>query len=203
MAKVAIAILAAGESKRMGCSKQLISFQGLTLLQRALIAAKGAQPEQTIVVLGARYDQLAATISGENEVIVYNGNWIEGIASSIRTAVENLAPDIDAVLFLACDQPLVDAELLRTIIETYETTNSPVVASDYGTPGIPALFAREIFPQLLGLRADRGAKAIILANTSCLVPAPQARYDIDTNDDIERLEQLLSKTTAAESFTKG
>ncbi|MBX9666716.1 MAG: nucleotidyltransferase family protein [Candidatus Obscuribacterales bacterium] len=195
MANVAVIILAAGESKRMGSSKQLLHFQGVTLLDRALTAARGTNSEQVLLVLGAQFEKLAATVTGDNIQIVNNGDWKEGIASSIRIAVENLAEDIDAALFLTCDQPLVDAELLSTIIATYESTKQAVVASDYGTPGVPALFARELLPDLLALSGDKGAKSVILANISCLVSAPQAQYDIDTQKDIERLEELFETTT--------
>ena len=91
---------------------------------------------------------------------------------------------------MLCDQPHVDAPLINGLITAYRTTNAPLVAARYDdTHGIPALFDRRLYPELLALTGSQGAKSITLAHRAPLaeVPAPAAAFDIDTLADYERL----------------
>ncbi|MDZ4835699.1 MAG: nucleotidyltransferase family protein [Candidatus Melainabacteria bacterium] len=209
MLKYSIAILAAGRSQRMGRAKQTTIFEGETLLARAIRVALESEVGDVKIVLGYQSEQIAASLQNESvsavsnkstsEVsnksitsypnyvsIIVNDDWAEGIASSIRSAVQDAIDcGSDALLFMACDQPYVDNALLRSLIEAFERTSKPVVASYYGTPGIPAIFAKEKFSELLLLTGDKGAKRLILESDAHLVPAPLAQHDVDTEADLD------------------
>ena len=134
--------------------------------------------------------------------IVENKNWRKGIGSSIRVGVEyliGLEPGISAVVLLVCDQPLLDAEVIANLRVLHQETGKEIVASSYAdTLGVPALFARDVFPELLALSGEKGAKKIILANQERVAksPFPGGHLDIDTLADYENLmreTRLLSK----------
>jgi molybdenum cofactor cytidylyltransferase len=187
MNKIAIAILAAGQGTRMRGVKQLALFEGETLLSRALKTATNSRVGDVFIVLGHNGNELARHV-GSTVTILRNKAPEEGIASSVRTATDAISNlDHDALMFMTIDQPFVDAELLRTLSSVFSSTRKSVVASKYGTPGIPALFAREKFPDLLSLKGDKGAKQLIVASDAHLVDAPLAKYDIDTEQDLESL----------------
>jgi CTP:molybdopterin cytidylyltransferase MocA len=124
--------------------------------------------------------------------IVENENWRRGIGTSIHTGVKSLidkASNLEAIVVLVCDQPFVDARTIKGLIELREKTNKPLVASAYsGTLGVPALFDRSCFPELLELSDESGAKSIIMRNRERVAefPFPQGEIDIDTMADYEK-----------------
>jgi CTP:molybdopterin cytidylyltransferase MocA len=188
-------ILAAGESRRLGVPKQVIEFQGETLLTRAVRAAREAGARPVLVVLGANADRILAATSMKSAVLVMNLGWEEGIASSIRAglrAAENHAPEAEAVLLMTCDQPRIGARHLAALLQTFESAGGEsIVASFYaGTRGIPAVFPSAVFPQLLALEGDTGARRL-LADPPCPVEelfAEGGEFDIDVPDDLALLE---------------
>jgi molybdenum cofactor cytidylyltransferase len=140
---------------------------GETLLARAIRLASEAGAAPVIVVLGAHHDHLLAAIpfSGLNTAIpVINGEWEQGIASSIRAALgalDDAAPEASGALILGCDQPRLTAEHLRALLDAFAAQAAPgMVASAYaGVVGIPAVFPCAAFADLLALSGDKGARA--------------------------------------------
>jgi len=189
----AIIILAAGSSARMGRPKQLLSYHDKSFLENAIDNANGANVNQVIVVLGAHAAMLENSIEEKKVHIVENKEWNEGIASSIRcglNALLRIAPLTDAVIFMVCDQLFVSSSLLNDLIATQKKTGKMIVGSQYeNTIGTPALFSKIIFPELLQLRGDTGAKKIIekyRADVATVLFAMGAS-DIDTEEDYEAL----------------
>ncbi len=156
-----IVILAAGASTRLGRPKQLLPWQGKTLLQHAVQTAMTIAT-QPVVVTGCNADQLVAALNHTQVHVVFNPDWEQGIASSIRCGLQALldrTPSPDQVIFMVCDQPFVSAGLLLNLINERQKSQRSIVASSYaGTLGIPALFDKSMFPQLLDLQGDAGAK---------------------------------------------
>ena len=186
-------ILAGGTSRRLGEPKQLLSFKGKTLLEKATDAALEAGIGPVVVVLGAGSEHTGQVLSGKNIQVVINPEWPEGIASSIRSGLQfvlKTRPETDGVLFMVSDQPFAGAELLKELMNTQQNTGKAVVCSGYGdTAGVPALFHRSVFPELLSLQGDTGARKIILKNSdrTATVPFPEGVIDIDTREDYENL----------------
>jgi molybdenum cofactor cytidylyltransferase len=192
-----IIILAAGASTRLGRPKQLLPWQGVTLLQHAVKTALTVTT-QPVVVTGANGEHLAAALDPGQVKLVFNPNWQQGIASSIRCGLQallNRTPEPDQVIFMVCDQPFVTPELLLDLINEQQKSRKPIVASAYaGTLGIPALFDKSLFPQLLDLQGDTGARKIIqqYVGEVAFVTFEKGAYDIDTEGQYKELVDKLT-----------
>jgi Uncharacterized MobA-related protein len=179
-----IIILAAGASMRLGKPKQILPWRGTTLLQHAVQVA-GALVTRPIVVLGA-YREVP-----QGAQVVFNEAWQEGIASSIRLGLQTaMQQHARQVIFMVCDQPFISVHLLEELLLAQQKTGKPIIACAYaGTIGIPALFDNSLFPQLLDLKGNMGAKKIIQQNSEHTwpVPFPMGGIDIDTAEEYEAL----------------
>lgn len=189
MSGVAAVVLAAGGSTRMGRPKPLLPFRGTTLLRRAIAAAGDGGCDPVVVVVGADADALDAHLAGLAVRVVRNADWAAGPGTSVAAGVGAVG-DADAAVVLLCDQPFVDAGHVRRLVDEHRATGLPMVASAYlGTVGVPALFDRSCFPELLALAPGGGAKALLARNPArtAVVPFPAGATDIDTPNDYARL----------------
>jgi molybdenum cofactor cytidylyltransferase len=190
-AGVGVVVLAAGSSSRMGTPKQLLQFQGQTLLRRAALAALGAGCRPVVVVTGAHAERTREELRGLDVLEVVNPLWETGMASSVRAGVSALMESgASAVVLTLCDQPHVTSEIIAALVVAHQATGSPVVASEYGGGfGVPALFGRALFPELMRLEGQEGAKQVIKrhAREARFVPFPGGETDVDTPDDFARL----------------
>jgi molybdenum cofactor cytidylyltransferase len=188
-------ILAAGPSSRLGQPKQLVEFGGESLLGRALRLAKMAGLSPVLVVLGANFAPICASISFEGAIPVLNDKWEQGMSSSIHVGLSEAdvrAPEASGALIMTCDQPRLSAEHLRALLDAFNAQAGPsIVASSYaGTNGIPAVFPRDVFSKLYALRGDKGARAL-LTKPPCSVFALRFEggdVDIDLPSDLAHLK---------------
>ncbi len=189
-------VLAAGGSTRSNTPKQLLTFRGTSLLRHAVEIALGSGCRPVHVVLGARGCRLAEAIRGLPVVPVHNPRWDTGLGSSIRCGVRAALiaePDLEAVILMTVDQPLVTSAVIEQLVSCYREGNPPAVACSYeSTLGVPALFDRALIPSLLALKGDRGAKEVILGQGDAvtLFQCPEAGYDIDTESDLPELPEM-------------
>lgn len=185
-------LLAAGGSSRLGHPKQLVEFEGKTLIRRAAEALIGAGCSPVIVVLGAEMDGSTKALDGLAAEIVVNNDWANGMGSSIAhgmRAVESHWSKPDALLLSLCDQPHVNAAHIRKFIDTFTTTRSDVIAAYYNdVAGVPALFSSSLFLSLSSLKGDKGAREIIRNFPDAVtIPLPVAAIDVDTVSDLRWL----------------
>lgn len=191
--KYVLIILAAGRSARLGSPKQLLSYQGKNLLQHTTDAAHESQAGPVIIVMGSDMDEIAAGLDPIHLTIVKNPNWESGMASSISCGINtanNLYPDTEAVILMVCDQPFVNAKLLKDLIKKQEESGSSIVASSYeNIHGTPALFHKKHFDELSALTGDTGAKSLIkkYAESIEAIPFDLGSIDIDTIEDYRNL----------------
>lgn len=190
---IAAILLAAGAATRMGRSKQLLRFQGKTLIERAITQAIDTQLNPVVVVVGAEAHAVRNAISALPVEIAENENWPAGMGSSITRGLERLrqiSPDATAVAIVLADQPLVSAKHLSDMRQLLAAKEINIVAAEYnGGLGVPAFFKRELFPQLAALPPGSGARRI-LRDPGALVSSyllPEAAIDIDTPADYAAL----------------
>lgn len=194
---IGLVILAAGGSRRLGQPKQLVSVSGAPLLQRTIDAALAVPAIwPVVVVLGAQAEQIRPVAARRPVLIVENPAWAEGMASSLRTglaALQQFSRNTEAVIFALCDQPAFSAPALERLIAERASTGASVVAARYGGHlGAPALITREHFPILAHLEGDEGARQLFARlppNAIRAVDLPELALDLDTPEDLARLER--------------
>ena len=121
---------------------------------------------------------------------VVNESWENGVASSLRAGVRALPEHCRGVLILLCDQPLIEPAHLGRLLDAWVKDPSRIIAAHYGgIHGVPAIFPRRCFDELLNLTGDSGARPLLDAHGDELytVPLEEAGLDIDTKADFEAL----------------
>lgn len=202
---ISVILLAAGSSSRMGQSKQLLDIQGEPLLLHSTKRALECGAQSVIVILGANEQPHREVIQGLPVNIIPNHYWKSGMGSSIKSGLNYLirkSPETDAVIIMVCDQPGLTTEHLLEVIEAFKQSKSPIVASAYSnTVGVPALFARSFFSNILMLKDEQGAKKIIeqFPERVTPVPFPDGVHDLDTTEDYQN---YLSEKTKSHSRLK-
>jgi len=186
----------------MGRPKQLLQIGGRSLVRRAVEAAVGAGCAPPVVVVGARADEVAAELAGIDVEVVRNKAWEGGIGTSIRAGVAHVAAlphPPAAVMIMLCDQPLVDAAVLGRLLSAHAGAagRPPVTAAQFDqTLGPPVIVDAALFPALLALQDDRGAKALWMERPKIVqrVACPEAAVDVDTPEEFERLLRTELRT---------
>jgi molybdenum cofactor cytidylyltransferase len=192
---VGIIILAAGASTRMGAPKQLLLIEGKTLIKRVNDIALDTPCYPVVTVLGANRALIKKELANVPITIIDNPQWEKGMSSSIKMGLAGTymtLKEIDAVIFLTVDMPYISANLINDMIKkANENEEISIVACKYengtgaSTNGIPVLFKRNMFSDLLELTGDEGAKKIILRNKekTALIDFPDGKIDLDTIDE--------------------
>ena len=196
LATVGLLLLAAGSSSRLGQPKQLLPYQGQTLLRHAAEVAVASSCRPLVLVTGALHDELLPEIAGLSFHVVRNDSWADGMGGSIAVGLAELETAaetalVDAVVVLLCDQPLLTPEVIGELIVQFQATGQPVVASTYaGIRGVPALFSRALFPQLRELQGVNGARELLKQHAHLpAVDFPGGATDVDTLEQYAALGQ--------------
>ena len=150
-------VLAAGEGRRFGATKQLAELAGRPLLEHALEAMTAVSPR--VVVLGHAADEIAAAVDLQGATPVVCPEWAEGQASSLRCGLAALA-DCDAVVVVLGDQPGITAEAVAAVA-TAIGAGDAVRATYDGVPGHPVLLRRPRLDRAGELRGDSGFRDLL------------------------------------------
>jgi molybdenum cofactor cytidylyltransferase len=188
-----IVILAAGNSSRMGQAKQLLTYQGLTLLERVVDAAMQSCFRPVVLVLGAYAEEISELRLPDGIIRTINPNWQEGMASSICTGMATILdqqPQIDNVIIAVADQVFITAEVFAALLKKKQQTGKNIIASSYAkTRGTPVMFDRKYFDLLMSLKGKEGAKIILKQHAGDIeaVAFELGHIDIDTKKDYSDL----------------
>jgi molybdenum cofactor cytidylyltransferase len=190
-----VLIVAAGESKRLGTPKQLLQFEGQSLINRLVNIVRDAGSFPITIVLGAEATAIQAQLPDDNLLVVINEEWKEGMGSSIRVGLKKMIEmdaDMDGVMILVCDQPFIKSESIQSLIQMQQSTGLPMAACFYeGIVGTPALFHQSMFSDLLKLVGDTGAKKIMKDQMVDVAKLNLEKgvIDIDTMEDYQKIIQ--------------
>lgn len=198
--KIGLIILAAGASTRLGQPKQLLLFNGKTLLTHTIEQGLSSGCRPIIVVLGSQAEKIKLEINSYPIFTVKNPNWELGMSASIQTGLKELQriqPDSKGVVITLCDQPFISSSIIDKLVETYQQTQPLMVVSEYNNIlGVPALFSNRLFKELMNLDTTTGAKYLIhkYSHHRSIVPFPLGIFDIDTPQDYENLLNFNSES---------
>jgi len=186
-------ILAAGMSTRFGTTKQALPWEDTTLAAHSVRTALDAGLDPVIAVLGCDAAKVEKALSGLPARIVFNPDYAAGQSTSIRKALDALPCRTGAALFMLADQPLIDADLLKEIIQAHRRTFAPACVPVFeGRRGNPVLFDKTLFGELGDLRGDTGGRVLLEKYRDAIVSIPASRavvLDVDTPDDYEKQKE--------------
>ena len=180
----------------MGTPKQLLKWGNSTLLANAIQTVLKLSVKEVIVVLGANYDAIKKEIDHFPITILNNKNWQKGLGKSLAFGIEYIESsnqNIDSCLLALADQPLIDAEFLNNLIVAYYENNNSIIATAYkeGKYGVPVIFDKQHFKELLTLNDDKGAKHILdkhKLSVKTLIPK-QDNVDLDLKAEYDALHK--------------
>jgi CTP:molybdopterin cytidylyltransferase MocA len=189
------AILAAGAGTRFGDVKQLVRLRGEPVLHELAASAAFVAGSSVTVVIGAHAGVVASALRQRAVSLAVNRGWEEGIASSIRAAVHSAPPGSNALLLMLADQVAITTDDLQRLHASWRRHPVLIAAALYrGAPGLPAIFPRWAFPDLLALRGERDPRIVLRRNIERVVRVPMsnAGIDLDTPDDLLQVDAALS-----------
>lgn len=197
MSRIAAAILAAGTSSRLGTPKQLLDLGGKPVLAHTIAAVRRSSVDLIIVVLGHQREQIKKRVDLSETVAIDNPEFQSGQSSSVRCAVNKVPDDVDALVFVLGDQPLVEPEVIDALASARREQDAKIAQPVYAEGrGNPVLFGRELFPELDRLIGDQGARPLLHQHRDLIVPVDVSDYhrpaDIDTSDDYDALKREYS-----------
>ncbi|MGB0034396.1 MAG: nucleotidyltransferase family protein [Candidatus Acidiferrales bacterium] len=190
---LAVAILAAGESRRMGQPKALIPYRGRTFAEHLVEVTRHARVGVTRIVLGAGADEIRSKLRIEPASIVVNADWPKGQLSSIQAAIRSLPVGITEGLILCpVDHPLVSAELVAKLIEAFDSSGNRIVLPTFnGKRGHPVIFHSSLYDELLVASAELGARQVVWAHAEEILEVPTAEEGVILNlNDPDTLKKL-------------
>nr|WP_281288044.1 nucleotidyltransferase family protein [Bacillus rubiinfantis] len=186
-------MLAAGFSKRMGAPKLLLPYKGKPLIRHMIDECLQSQVDGTIVVVNPEIETLVAEVSmnGINKV-VENYHSQDGMSTSLKIGLKSVPDDVNAVIFLLGDQPLMTANEINKIISDYHShQDAPIIQAKYEDgKGHPILFTKNMFPHLLCIDGDEGGKSVLMKFHKQVYYSEMNRKlipDIDTHEDYQLL----------------
>lgn len=191
---LAAAILAAGESRRMGTPKALLPYRGITFLKHLIGVMRHPRVGVTRIVLGAGAADIQAKLRLDADSIVLNQSWQQGQLSSIQAAIRGLPlGEIEGLILCPVDQPLISAELVSHLIARFDATGKRIVLPTHkGRRGHPAIFHESLFDELLRASPDIGARQVVWAHSQDVEECPTEEEGAILNlNDPETLKKFL------------
>lgn len=189
--RVAVLVLAAGQSSRMGTNKLLADVGGMPMIGKVVSSVQPAGTAGVVVVTGRDAGHVANVLHGMPVTLVHNPDFAHGLSTSLRRGLEAVSPDADAVAICLGDMPMVDAGVIGKLVAAFSPAEhrSICVPVHRGEPGNPVLWGRQHFAALSSLGGDRGARQLFdqLADEIVEVEMPDRSVltDIDTSEALD------------------
>ena len=184
----------------MGTPKQLLPWGNTIVLQHVLDVASASRLETIRLILGCCAEEIAGKITiTEKARIGVNQDFREGMGSSVKCGIRNSPADAEAFMVLLGDQPLIDVQVMDTLIDAYRAVGHGIVIPVYnGRRGHPVIFAAQYRTELLAI-GDQGPREVVNKHSADIfeVPmdTPYVLSDMDTPQDYQE-----AKKQAGESY---
>ena len=201
-------VLAAGESKRMGFPKALLPLGTETFLSRVLATLGSLGYREPCVILGAYAERIQPLLRNSRVRVLINQDFRSGQLSSIKLAVKDQDEDCAACMIWPVDQPAISSSVVKGLVQLFLDSDAAIVLPQcQGRRGHPAIFSKELFPELLEAPLQEGGRGVVLRHQDriALLPTEDTATiaDIDTPDDYykltgETVEEALRRRTIDE-----
>ena len=189
--EIAAILLAAGESTRMGSLKQLLSWDGPTLLEWQAAQLREAGVDDVVIVLGHEATRIAPVAARTGARVVVNAGYREGRASSLRCGADAIEDGTGAIIILSVDQPR-PGWIARRLIERWRERHAPLtVPGKSDRRGHPILVDGALLSELRSVtEAGLGLREVMQrhGDDADLVPVDNASlsFDLNTPSDYQR-----------------
>ena len=185
-------LLAAGESRRMGRFKQLLSLGDRTFVEHCVDNLLASRVDEVIVVTGHRELEVRQAVGDRPVRFSYNADYLSGMASSIKCGAAALSNNTRAMVLALVDQPLIGSEVINLVIETYEREQAIIVIPTYGGKnGHPILLDAALKEEILKVDPEQGLRQVVRAHPDQVarieVSSRSVLEDCDLPEDYERL----------------
>ena len=185
-------LLAAGQSKRMyGENKLTKKIQGIPLIKRSVQNILTSSVDELIVVLGHQ-KEIVKKLIDKNEKIkfVFNKDFESGMASSIKTGLNNLSEKTESFFICLGDMPMVSHDIYNRLIKSKD--NKKIIVPTYKKQqGNPVLFDKSMKEKVIDISGDVGAKKILELNKDKIfnleINDRSITVDFNTQDDFSSL----------------
>jgi molybdenum cofactor cytidylyltransferase len=196
---LAVAILAAGESSRMGHPKALLPIGGVTFLERLLSVTTHPRVVCRRVVLGAHVEEITRRVAINAQDLVVNQDWESGPLSSLQAAIRTLPADTEGLLVAPVDHPMISAALIGALIAAFDASGKLIVVPRFaGRRGHPVTFRASLFPELLAAPLEIGARAVVRAHSNDVEEVPTIEEGVVLNlNDPAALERAMRAFTSS------
>ncbi len=198
--RVGAIVLAAGRSTRMGGPNKLLeTISGKPLVRIAADAALRSRADPVVVVTGHERAKVEAALAGLDLRLVHNPDYAQGLSTSVKAGLAALPPEAEAAIVCLGDMPQVTSALIDRLIAAYDPEqNALVVLPTFaGKRGNPVLWSRRLFPDLMALEGDVGARHLIGAYQEVVIELPvenaAAMVDIDTPDGLRAAKAEMER----------
>ena len=185
-------VLAGGEGSRFGGGKLLAELGGRPLVEHPLMALRTAGIERIVLVAGADAERIRTEVDLEAAEIVTAEGWAKGQSATLATGVAELT-EAEAIVVLLGDQPLVSPEAINRVIGARAHGALALRATYAGVAAHPTLLERQLFPELLKLSGDIGARELLNETGAIEVACDGlgSPLDVDTQADLKRARAEL------------
>lgn len=202
---IAAIILGAGTSSRMGEHKLLLPLGGKPLIAWSVAAACASSARPVVVALGRAAEvvtgAVTAALPGASYSVVVNQRFAQGMGTSLALAVASLPAGVIGALILLGDQPFMPTEAMEAVLAAARAQPERIAMGGYGGSGRrrghPVYLPRRVFPELLALGDDEGARSIIARAdddlTLVAIADDIALLDVDTPEDYRRAQALAER----------
>jgi molybdenum cofactor cytidylyltransferase len=178
-------VLAAGGSQRLGAPKQLLPYNGRTLLGHVLATARACDFDQLVCVIGGAAEEIRGRVDLSGATVVVNDHFGEGCSSSIAVALTAVDQRAEVLVLMLGDQPGVSARTVAALLAGRSDSAYAACAYENGR-GHPLAFAKSTFKDLKALHGDKGVWKLLDRHAERVVdvpvPGPIPR-DVDTDED--------------------
>lgn len=206
MAHIAAVILAAGLSSRYRAqdtqtvSKVLVDLDGRPLVRHVIDEALCSRCAPIVVVTGYAHEAVEAALTDADVTLVNNPDYETGLASSLKRGIGRLPVNSQGAIVLLADMPKISTAVINKLIGIFvQHPDADAIVPVYnGTRGNPVLLARSLFPQIMQLKGDQGAKPLLEAAKServiyVTIDDEAVATDVDTPDALATLRAAKSE----------
>ena len=181
-------ILAAGQSKRMGQPKMLLPWGDKTVLGNVIVTFREAGLQDILVVTGGGRERVEALV-GDSARTVYNSEFSRGeMLRSVQVGMAEFTPETEAMLIALGDQPQVQAESVRAVIEGYRESKATIVIPSFQMRrGHPWLIDKKHWIEIQQMKSPRTLRDFINTHANEIyyvsVGDNSILQDLDTPED--------------------